>query len=110
MNWKLTRPGLPVRFERGEPICMVVPFPRHLLSSLNPIRTPLSNDPVSEERHRTWSRDRDAFHRKIEERDEVAINQGWQKDYFQGRDPGLESFADHQTKLGVREFESISRR
>jgi Family of unknown function (DUF6065) len=108
MNWKLTRPGLPVRFERGEPICMVVPFPRHLLSSMNPIRTPLSNDPVSEERHRNWSRDRDAFHRKIEERDEVAINQGWQKDYFQGRDPGLESFADHQTKLGVREFESIS--
>lgn len=25
MNWKLTRPGLPVLFEKDEPVCMVVP-------------------------------------------------------------------------------------
>jgi hypothetical protein len=65
----------------------------------------LSNDPVSEERHRRWSQDRDAFHQKVEDRDAQAIRQGWQKDYFQGRDPGTEIFEEHQTKIGIREFE-----
>ena len=105
MNWKLTRPGQMVRFERGEPICMVVPMPRHLLAELNPIAMPLAENQELHERFRTWSHDRDAFHAKLAEQDETTIRRGWQKDYFQGRDPGTEPFEGHQTKLNVREFE-----
>ena len=104
MNWKLTRPGHSVRFECGEPICMIVPFPRTLLGELDPIRAPLSSSPESHERFHRWSHDRDEFHRKVAERDAEAIKQGWQKDYFRGQDPGADVFSDHQTKLSVKPF------
>ena len=42
MNWKLTRPNHSVRFERGEPICMVVPIPRGLAEQLEPVYVPLT--------------------------------------------------------------------
>src|SRR5205807_231232 len=42
MNWKLTRPGLPVRFARGEPICMIVPVPRGLAEELDPHQAPIA--------------------------------------------------------------------
>lgn len=36
MNWKLTRIGTPVRFEVGEPICMIYPELRGLAEHVNP--------------------------------------------------------------------------
>ena len=36
MNWKLTRPFEWVRFEKGEPFCMLVPIPRGLAEGLVP--------------------------------------------------------------------------
>ena len=38
MNWKMTRVCEWVRFERGEPFCMIVPVPRGLAESLLPRR------------------------------------------------------------------------
>jgi hypothetical protein len=35
----------------------------------------------------------------------LPIARGWQKDYFQGRDPDSERVEYHQTKLTVRPFE-----
>jgi len=105
MNWKLTRPNHLVRFERNEPICMVVPIPRYLLSELNPKKMPLSENSEAQEGFERWSRDRNDFHRRIKEGDEAVLNQGWQRDYFKGRDPGKDPFEDHQTKLKVKPFE-----
>ncbi|MEQ8786491.1 MAG: DUF6065 family protein [Pirellulaceae bacterium] len=106
MNWKLTRPDHLVRFERGEPICMVVPYPRGLLESCRPQRLPLAENPQLKSAYQRWSHDRDIFHQRVAEGDEQAQRAGWQKDYFQGRDPGSDRFGSHQTKLGVRRFES----
>ena len=50
MNWKLTRRYHAVRFERGEPICMVVPIPRGLAehwSRLYCRSTPTRNWPAN---------------------------------------------------------------
>jgi len=106
MNWKLTRPHELVRFERGEPICMVVPFPRHLIDSLNPVVRPLSDNPELQTEYLRWSQDRNEFHRLKAEGDPDAIGRGWQKDYFQGHDPGNPRFEQHQTRLTVRPFQS----
>ena len=108
MNWKITRAHEAVRFERGEPICMLVPYPRELLNSLIPVIQPLSDNAKLESEYKQWSHDRDEFHRLLAERDAVAIRQGWQKDYFQGRDPGKERFDGHQTRLAIRPFKRIS--
>jgi hypothetical protein len=105
MNWKLTRAGHPVRFEVGEPICMIVPTPRGFLESLSPRRMPLSANAEMNEHYQQWSRERTAFQNKVADGDAAASRRGWQKDYFQGRDPGEERFDSHQTKLGLSEFQ-----
>jgi hypothetical protein len=54
VNWKLTRPGYPVRFERGEPMCMIVPVPRGLAESLEACREPLENNPELQKEFAIW--------------------------------------------------------
>jgi len=105
MNWKLTRPHHLVRFERGEPICMIVPYPRGLLDELAPRKEPLENNQELAEAYRRWSADRDEFHRQMAAGNREVLERGWQKDYFQGHDPGNERVETHQTKLTVRQFE-----
>lgn len=107
MNWKLTRPHETVRFERGEPVCMLVPFPRKLIDQLVPELRPLTDNPELKRDYDRWSRDRDEFHRRVAAGDEEVIRQGWQKDYFQGHDPGRERFEEHQTRLTVRPFPPV---
>ena len=105
MNWKLTRPHDIVRFERGEPVCMLVPYPRNLLDSLSPKLRPLADDEELQLAYEQWSNDRNAFHQLVASGDPDAVRRGWQKDYFQGRDPGNDRFDGHQTRLVVRPFE-----
>jgi hypothetical protein len=106
MNWKLTRPQHLVRFERGEPICLIVPYPRGLLDELVPRFEPLSQNAELADSFRRWSTDRDEFHRRMAANDPEVLERGWQKDYFQGHDPGAEKFREHQTKLNVRPFQT----
>ena len=44
MNWKMTRPGLPVRFEAGEPFCQIVPQRRHELEAFRPQKASLTDE------------------------------------------------------------------
>ena len=44
MNWKITRPGHKVRFERGEPFCFFFPVVRGLVDGIDPVITPLQSD------------------------------------------------------------------
>ena len=108
MNWKLTRPHEVVRFERGEPISMMVPYPRQLLNQLIPQLRPLSDNLELRADYQRWSHDRDEFHRRVAAGDIEAVRQGWQKDYFQGHDPGRERFEEHQTRLRIRPFRNIA--
>src|SRR5439155_14345440 len=43
MNWKLTRPGAAVAFERGEPIAHILPVPRGWLAGFAPRVEPLAS-------------------------------------------------------------------
>ncbi len=106
MNWKLTAPQSIVRFEVGEPICMVVPYRRDTTAGLVPLRRPLAENAELKEQYERWSRERDEFQKRVAEGDTEAIRRGWQKDYFQGRDPGREKFEQHQTKLSLPPFQS----
>lgn len=105
MNWKITQANTLVTFSRGEPICMIVPFPRGLLEKTKTFRRALSTDPQLESEYIQWSIDRSEFQVEIARGDVEATRRGWQKDYFQGRDPGKDRFTDHQTRLMLRPFE-----
>lgn len=103
MNWKLTRPGLNVEFKRGEPICMIVPIPRGLAESLEPQQAPISSNPELEAEYGKWNNRRRGFLDSLSLHP-VSGKAGWEKDYFQGRNPSGDYFEGHQTQIRLKEF------
>lgn len=104
MNWKITRECEWVRFEEGEPFCMLVPVPRGLIESFVPKIQPLATEPELQEQYKRWELSRSGFLEELRARDPEAIARGWQKDYFQGRTVDGKAVESHQTKLNVKPF------
>jgi hypothetical protein len=104
MNWKLTRPYNAVRFEHGEPICMIVPVPRGLAERLEPCYIPLDNNPEVARDYREWERSRSTFNADLARFSPDAVKRGWQRDYMQGRTISGQEVEEHQTRLHLREF------
>lgn len=105
MNWRFTRPGHWVRFEKGEPICFFFPVPRGVLAAVQPRYAPLDSNPDLKAQFEAWSASRNAFHAKIA-REPVKPADGWQKDYFKGIDMKGHRFPEHETKLRLRPFQA----
>jgi hypothetical protein len=104
MNWKMTRVCEWVRFDAGEPFCMLVPVPRALVESLAPKIEPLTDNPELEEQYRRWEASRSGFLTDLQARSPEAVARGWQKDYFQGKTPDGKAVDSHQTRLNVKPF------
>jgi hypothetical protein len=107
MNWKVTRPFEWIRFEQGEPFCMLVPIPRGLTETLVPRLAMISSNPELQKRYEAWEASRRGFLDGLKVHDPDTVKQGWQKDYFQGKTAEGGTFAGHQTRLGVQEFEPL---
>jgi hypothetical protein len=109
MNWKLTRPGHPVRFEAGEPFCMVVPQRRGELESFRPVMRELAADPDTKAGTKAWVESRhDAEVRKFlseYSREYEEEKAAWQRHYFKGTAPDGRIAAHHQTRIKLDEFE-----
>jgi hypothetical protein len=103
MNWQLTEAFEPVVFQKGEPICQVVPVRRGELESVEPEFAELEGE--DKHQYDTWTAKRGAFIKKLRDEDPEVTKQGWQREYFQGKANG-QRFEEHQTKLRVREFHS----
>jgi hypothetical protein len=104
MNWKLTRPGLPVRFTRDEPSCVLVPQRRGELEELEPEIRDLETDPETSRSCRYWQSGRTQFLQDLKVPHPEAVKQGWQKQYFQGTAPDGRRAPEHQTKLKLQGF------
>jgi hypothetical protein len=104
MNWKLTRPYHTVRFERGEPICMVVPVPRGLAEQMEPRYVPLDDNPELAHEYREWEKSRSTFNADLARLDPDAVKRGWQRDYMKGLNIRGEQAEEHQTRLHLLEF------
>jgi hypothetical protein len=106
MNWRFTRPGRWVHFERFEPICFFFPVQRGALEKVAPRFAPMDQDPATLERFQAWSRARDAFQQNVaQDRSRVPADR-WQKHYYRGVDVSGRSLAqDHQTKLRLKPFD-----
>ncbi len=104
MNWKVTRPNTWISFRRGEPICMLVPIQRGLLESLQTFQLPLTENDKLHAEYLQWESKRSGFLQGLKEHDPETVKQGWQKEYFQGRQPEGGRFAGHQTHLALNEF------
>lgn len=99
MNWQLTRAGC-VKFEKGEPFCMVFPVPQHALSEVQPEIVDLESDPKLVAQHQAWREKRDEFMVKFRAGDKATLKQAWQKYYFKGEYvDGQEPETTHVHKL-----------
>ena len=107
MNWQLTDPGRPVRWEAGEPLCMVVPQRRGDLEAFQPEIRDIASAPGMNDAYATWRTSRLEFRAELHVPGSAAQQRGWQRHYFQGTAPdGTRAPARvHQTKLHLPEFD-----
>lgn len=108
MNWKLTRPNHVVRFESGEPICMIVPHHRGDLERVITQTRELDSDSDLQFHYETWRSSREQFNAQLEVPGSHARHGGWQKDYFRGSSPSGASASEHQIELKLRPFNEES--
>lgn len=107
MNWKCTTPNKIVKFNRGDPICMIIPYPIRLLENVKIEKLPFEQAPADlKETFVKWSAYRDQFNSRTERKEG-----DWQKDYFMGRispfngDGEDNKGCPHRTKFNLPKFQ-----
>lgn len=107
MNWMITRTDHPVRFEAGEPICMVTPVRLADLEAMEPTVMPLSQAPIDTIKGQQAFRDsRLLFNVRLHERGSKESMRGWEKHYFKGKHhTDVPAEQQHRTKLHIRKFD-----
>lgn len=101
MNWKITRIGVPIRFEKGEPICMIFPIARGDIQRFEPEIRRLQDDPDLETQFKEWKHSRDEFNQQVHQ----SRSKGdWQKHYYLGKTNRGETFSAHQLSVKLRGF------
>jgi hypothetical protein len=106
MNWKLTRAGLPVRFERGEPFAMVLPQGRLDLERYRPVVRPLRDAPALRDQLRQWTERRKLEHVRAFAAEHVPGIGGpqWDGSYMRGERQDSSRFEDHRVRRELRSF------
>ncbi len=102
MNWQILEPFEPVTFEKGEPICQIVPVKRGALEEVEPEFQELTGE--EKELYGAWADRRQEFITALANGEPEATKQGWQREYFQGNAHG-QRVSEHQTKSHLRPFE-----
>lgn len=102
MNWLFTQPG-EVTFEKGEPICFVMPVPHQQLHQIEPIAIRLPQNPELQKQVKQWTENRNEFITKLRMLDKPTIEQGWQRNYMRGETvDGTRTEAFHLSKRNMK--------
>jgi uncharacterized protein DUF6065 len=105
MNWRITSPGIEVRFEPDDPICMLVPQRRGELESFHATLGRLQDQSDVHHQFQAWEESRNNAIGAIEDpARQAAAHTAWQLHYLRGTSPGGASALEHETKLQLREF------
>jgi hypothetical protein len=108
INWKITRPGVKIRFVEGEPICFLVPHRRFDAERLEPVLQNISSDQELQLQYRTWHERRlraKAISGEDGAHGSLAVSD--QGQYIRGETIGGVRIAEHQTKLQVKPLREI---
>jgi hypothetical protein len=104
MNWKFTRKRHKVRFEEGESVCRILPYPRHYVGKFDPQIRNLNENPKLYQQFVDWRASRLAFNEDLKDADSAAAKEKWQRSYMKGEDQYGNTFAGHQTKMHMKDF------
>lgn len=97
MNWKIQAPGIPVRFEKNEPVCQILPYPMDLAESCATRVGRISDEPELKQSYDAWRQSREHFNKRPDRTAEE-----WQKDYLRGRGPSGIAPIAHRTNLKLK--------
>lgn len=98
MNWKFTRPGT-VRFEKDEPVAMLVPQRRGDLESFSCRKATFAESPALDQGYRAWIESRSAFLASQRAGDPEALRKRFQKDYMRGQTSTGDAGPDEHQKM-----------
>ena len=105
MNWLFTDKNREVRFDAGEPFAMLIPIPRALANSLDPVIVEGENDSELWRRHMAHRLSRADFIEDLKVEDSQARQKGWQRAYFGG--PAEAITPEHRTKVRLKPFRKL---
>lgn len=104
MNWKLTRPHHPVRFEAGEPFCFVAPTSLLTLTDIDPALRKMASDPEVSRQYVAWQIKRGRFNALRDRPETEEARQQWLKDYLKGQNALGDRGRGPQARLKLKEF------
>lgn len=108
MNWKITRAFQKVKFERDEPICMVMPIRRQDVELFQPEIRNLESEPELKKSFEAWMDKRSQVVKNPQERPSTVDHHNpIQGHYIRGEGVLGERAEAHQTKLDIRSFTEI---
>jgi hypothetical protein len=101
MNWKVAVSRKAVRFNMGDPLFQAIPLLSNICGDLETASVSyqkLNDDPDVSRAYHDWHNARQKFY--VQKAAGDVRNDGWQKDYFQGRDmTGRVVAPEHMTKI-----------
>jgi hypothetical protein len=101
MNWRFTRPGVTVTFEKDEPFCFITLAPHGQLDAVSPKLAALADDPALKAEHDAWSASRADFNKGLREGAPGPVSQRWQRTYIRGEGGAAPDF--HVTRRRLRD-------
>jgi hypothetical protein len=102
INWKMTAKNTKVRFERGEPIAQIIPWPADLISSVEPEILSMESNPELYARYEDYRKKRTVFNETFK-----YDGSKRQKYYVRGEDSlGNKYPENHQTDWKAKPFAS----
>jgi uncharacterized protein DUF6065 len=104
MNWKITRPGRTIKFERDEPICMITPIRRQDIETFQPEIRNLESDAELNRGYQAWHERRAALVKSLKDRPPERRDKPTQGNYIRGEGLLGEKTSGHQTKVEIRAF------
>ena len=106
MNWIFSRPGIAVRFDKGEPYCHILPLRLAEIESIEPELVLLSENAELKRQHDAWTASRARFNTDLKQTGSGAQAEKWQKLYYRGLDPEVSQAPaeGHRTRLRLKPF------
>jgi len=103
MNWRITSPDQTIRFEEGEPIARVFPYPLELLEQTQIELRDLAEDPEFESQFKQWGEKRQQNYQQRQQKaattrpgENPQLDSLWNRQYAKGRGAD-DAELDHQT-------------
>ncbi len=106
MNWRVMKPKTPIWFAKGEPICMIIPYPIEILDQFKARTASIESEVELQQQHGEWAAIRQ---RQLKDAIKAGSTEGlFRLDYVRGSRPDGSFAAAHWSKFKLATFDQES--